>query len=80
MRLLHEGGVLYLRVHDGGVVSDACVGADVGVGADLAVFADDGRASNGCSAVDEGAATNGDVVCYGCGFFDCSVVVWFEVV
>jgi len=39
---LHDDGVLDLGVHDGGVVSDARVGADVGVGADLAVVAYDG--------------------------------------
>jgi hypothetical protein len=36
----HNDGVLYLRVSDGGVVSDACVGAYVGVWAYLAVLAD----------------------------------------
>ena len=40
MGALHDDGVLYLRVSDGGVVSDACVGAYVGVWAYLAVLAD----------------------------------------
>lgn len=39
---LHDDGVLYLGVSDGGVVSDARVGADEGVGADLAAVAEDG--------------------------------------
>ncbi len=49
---LHYDGVLYLGVLDGGVVSDARVGADEGVGADLAVVSDYDGASYRCSAVD----------------------------
>ena len=43
---LHYDGVLYLGVSDGGVVSDARVGADI------AVVSDDSGVINGCPAVD----------------------------
>jgi len=50
----HDDGVLYFCISDGDIV-DARVGAYVGVGADLAVVADDGRALDGCVAVDDSA-------------------------
>jgi len=50
-----EDGVLYLSVSDGGLVSDARVGADVGVGAYGAVVSDDGGASDGGPSVDDSA-------------------------
>ncbi|MBA7663197.1 hypothetical protein ES703_71236 [subsurface metagenome] len=77
---LHYDGVLYLGVPDGGVVSDARVGAYEGVGADLAVFSYYGGASYCCAAVDDGAFSYRHVVCYGCCVLDFSMVVGLEVV
>ena len=62
------------------MVSDGCVGADAGCWADGAAVSDDGGASYGGPAVDEGAAAHPDVVRYGCGLFDGSVVIGVEVV
>ena len=58
----HNDGVLYLRVSDGGVVSDACVGSDVGVGAYLAVLTDHDWSADRGSAVDYCAFADSDVV------------------
>ena len=77
---VHDYAVLYLGVQDGGVVTDARVGADYGVWANVTVVSNDGGASYGCSAVDGGAAADGDVVCDDCGLFEDSGVVGVEVV
>ena len=80
MGAFHDDAVLDLGVLDGDMVSDGCVGADAGCWADGAVVSDDGGASYGGPAVDEGAAAHPDVVRYGCGFFDGSVVIGVEFV
>ena len=41
----------------------------------MSVVSDDGGVSDGGPAVDDGAFTDSYVVCYGCVFFDGSVLV-----
>jgi len=48
-----DGGVLCLGVLDGGVVSDARVGADESVGSNLAMVSDYDGGSYCCAAVDD---------------------------
>ena len=59
---LHDDGVLYLGVPDGGVVSDARVGAYEGVGAYLAVWAYYGRAPDRGSVTYDGSSSDSYVV------------------
>ena len=70
-----DDGVLCLGVLDGGVVSDARVGADEGVGVDLAVVADYGGSSYRCSAVNDCAFSYCHVVRYCCMFHNCPLIM-----